>query len=648
MAPRPNQEAFDRALKQYNEAKNSHSSFVSKVEDRYKAYRGIYDKLREAADWTPKLTPPYIQHIVETNLASLVDDKFRYKVRPLPSVEIMSDPDAQAQAKLGVEAHQALMDWQIVQDRFSALQRPFCLQNGIAGMSVAKTYWREEKRTKRRLKPVEEPVTDDNGVPILDQATGRPLTITRLQEETYTATVYDGPTTEVVDVRDFLWHEAAPSLSKARYVCHRTWLTPEEVKEELAAGRYGESRGGWSEKDILEVLGKGSEAKDQFVTREQELFEVDRTKDHVEVVEVWDHVEKKVSTILNGAALLSHKPFPFWHGSDPFTVCTTQPDLFRIPGISQVEKISELQKMLWTLQNQRLANLELINNAIFLFNYDTDDIDLYEFEPGARWPLEDPTQVQMWSPNVIPAEVSLGAEALLKGDLQNLAGGFPFSSGTDSQNVDQKTATGAAIISNIAQRSVNLAKQQLNLAWEDVGDQRLELNQQFIRRETAVPITGEDDETTYLAVLPHILQGDFKFVMEPVTDEMMKQEEQAAATSLMTLAMQLYPITLAAAQAGVGRPLNLEPFIEDMLKAYGKEEVEKYFASAGPPPQALQQGGGPGVGTPAAPDQQTMGITGEGSIDPSVSPSAMVSQSPVTALQRAAAMTGGGQSVPSP
>jgi len=36
-----------------------------------------------------------------------------------------------------------------------------------------------------------------------------------------------------------------------------------------------------------------------------------------------------------------------------------------------------------------------------------------------------------------------------------------------------------------------------------------------------------------------------------------------------------------------------------------------------------------------------MGITGEGSIDPANSPSAMISQSPETAMQRLTALQGG-------
>jgi hypothetical protein len=124
-------------------------------------------------------------------------------------------------------------------------------------------------------------------------------------------------------------------------------------------------------------------------------------------------------------------------------------------------------------------------------------------------------------------------EALLKGDMQNLAGGFPFSSsGTDSQNVDQKTATGASLITNIAQRSIDLAKQQVDKAWSEVGQQRMILNQQFIREPTVAPVLGVDDEerSTSSARAP---PGRLRLRARARADALMKQEEQASAQALI-------------------------------------------------------------------------------------------------------------------
>ena len=81
MADLPNQEAFDRAVKSLDECKNFHNDLMLRVQERYKAYKGIVDVVSDAAQWTSKLYPPYIMHIVETSLASLVDDRLRYRIR---------------------------------------------------------------------------------------------------------------------------------------------------------------------------------------------------------------------------------------------------------------------------------------------------------------------------------------------------------------------------------------------------------------------------------------------------------------------------------------------------------------------------------------------------------------------------------------
>lgn len=641
---KPNQDAFDRALRYLDECRQHHTDFVRGVERRYKAYRGIVEQLEE--DWRSQAHPPYINHIVETTLASLVTDKFRYRIRPRVTLDTYLHPELAERAQTGAQAHQILFDWQLKKDRFVEMQRPYNLQHAIAGLTVAKTFWVERQERRRSLQVVDEPLTGEDGSPLTHPLTGEAITAPRMKETEGTVTVYDGPTTEVRDVRDWMWPENGVSLEKAGYVIDRVWMRPDELAEGFAEGQFGESAGGWAQKDVLELLSTARGFQAEYQSREHMLTGADRTKNLIEVCEVWDQTRQKMTTIADRCALLAHGDFPFFHNRPPFVVCTTQPDLFRIPGISQVEKVEHLQSLLWTLMNQRIDNLQLINNAIFWFRPDLEDPDEYEFEPGARWAVEDPTQVQMWQPNVIPAEVSLGAEALLKGDMQNLAGGFPFSSGTDSQNVDQKTATGAALITNIAQRSIDLARQQVDQSLGRIGDQRMILNQQFIREPTVAPALGVDDEEELHVIFPELLAGDFDFEIEASSDTLMRQEEQASAQGLIQVVAQLAGLLVPLAQAGVARMPNFDALLEDLFKAFGKENTDRYFISQAPPPvptSPAQAGGAPrdtsGGGAP-------LGVTAPQSIDPAVSPSAQISQAPSTLMQRALALSkGGGRNV---
>lgn len=636
-----NMEALKRVQKHFEDAKDAHDEFVLEVEKRYKTYRGVLELRSDAAQWTTKAHPPYIMHIVETTLANLIDPQLKFKIRPRPTMSNLVDPDARRRAREGAEAHQIVSDWQLRLDQFSDKQRPFALQNAIAGMTVMKNFWAVKRELRRQLVSVEEPVLDVQEQPVI-LPDGTPLTMPKLVEKTGVVTVYDGPTSEVRDVRDWIWTPNAISLQDSPYIIDRVWKLPEEVWEGFKdGGPYGPSRGGWSEKECKEVLSTSKDsASEELTTRESDLFNIERTKGLVEVWEVWDRIEKTVTVVANRSVLLAHREgFPFFHDDYPFVVVASQPDLFRIPGVSQVEKIAHLQTLIWDIMNQSVDNLRLVNNSIFWFRPDIEDPDAYEFYPGARWPVEDPNQVQAWSPPPLPAEVSLGREALLKGDMQNLAGGFPFSSGADSQFVDQKTATGASIVSSIAQRSMNLAKQQFYQGYAQVGNQRLALNQQFLREPIVVPVLGVDGEEDLREVWPEMLAGEYEFVQEPVPDSIMKQEAQASAQALLQVVLAAFPVVTAAAQTQAATPLNLDAFIEDLLKAFDKEDIDRYFASK--PPAVMPPTSGLGGGLPPVPPGDAtapLGVTGPNSINPAVSPSSSMSMSPMRNLQRAQAL----------
>lgn len=549
MPERKNEEALQKAKKHYEDARQAHDEFVTEVEKRYKTYRGVLEVASDAAQWVSKSHPPYIMHIVETTLASLIEDKLKFRARPRPTLSSLESPEAAALAREGARAHQILFDWQMRQDRFNDIQREFILQNAIAGMTVAKSFWVSRKERRRRSVAVQVPLLDEDGKSIPNMFTGDPMTTTGFEEKVQVSG-YDGPTTETRDVRDWIWTPNATSLSTCPYVIDRVWKTPEEIEEGFRErGPFGPERGGWTLKQVQDAISVSKDsASEELVTREQMLFNIERTKGLVEVWEVWDNQKKCVTTVANKVALLAYREsFPFHHETYPFVVCSTQPDLFRIPGISQVEKIAHLQTLLWDITNQSLDNLRLVNNAIFFFRPDMEDIDSYEFYPGARWLVEDPQQVNSWAPNPLPAEVSIGREALIKGDMQTLAGGFPFSSGTDSAFVDQKTATGASIVSSLAQRSVDFSKKQVLAAWERIGNQRLIMNGQFITEAQVAPVLGLDGEETMEIIWPELLKGDFELILEPLPDAIMKQEEQAAAQGLLAAIAPLIPMTAAGA-----------------------------------------------------------------------------------------------------
>jgi hypothetical protein len=310
-------------------------------------------------------------------------------------------------------------------------------------------------------------------------------------------------------------------------------------------------------------------------------------------------------------------------------------------GISQVEKIAHLQEALWSVTNQRLDNLELINNAIVMYNEQmVDDPEDLVFGPRERWPLQGPVQeaVQMWAPNPVPAQISMPAEMQIKQDIQNLAGGFPFTSTSEASNVKADTATEAALVSSLAQRSVSQTKMRLNDAYARMGQMMIELNQQFLTDETKVVAIGADDEYELTTIIPAMLKADYDFDISPMNESLMRQERRAEKQALYQLAVQSAGAHAMMAQQGMGKALNLDAFMEDVLDNHDVQDKERYFLSA-PPPQAPP---GPNGGPPGGPEGGSPnGVTAPQASDAS-SPSNAMSMSGTAAMQRFQAGKGAG------
>lgn len=608
-----------RCLKDYSTDAKSHTVFAKKADEHYRAYRAILDKRMDAATWTTKSHPPYVFQIIEVLIAGLVDPNPRWKLNAIP--RSAQDADVQ-QMREGIKANELLLAYQAKCDKLVEKQRPLYLQAAITGLSVAKTYWlsREEERHRQVTEMVT--VTDDDGnvigqVPTLGHA---PVTVQ----------VNDEPTMEVVDVRDFIWHEAATSLDTAKRVTHRIWKTIDELREMAQAGRFNKA----SLEDIEKLKDTRGYA-DALPSREQDLFKARRTKDMIEVLECWvDHGKRRV-TIANKTLLLDDRPNPFWHGQYPFVTCSGTPDLFRIPGISDVGLINEIQEMIWTLANQRLDAVQLLNNPVVMFRSDFDDPESFDFYPGARNVVDDPSQVTLWTPPILENR-SIQHEEMLKADLEAIPGASPALLG---QQLDT-TATAASLSSTLAQRRISSKKMQFQLALARVAEQWIMLNQQFITEDKVVPILGRDDTQDFFTIEPMVIQGDYKISVEELDKSLIRQERTAEASARLQIALSAAPVFAGLAQSGAAPMLNMEAFAKDWLDSYEITDTDRYFTNAkpqlqqqpaqqqgAPAAQQLPDGGMPDVSAPQATDQN--------------SPSNGFSQSPVAALQRQGALAGG-------
>lgn len=563
-----------------------HRTFADGVDERWSAYKGELKPNQNAAQWTSKLHPPFVNSIVETTLSGLLDGKFAYKVRPLPR---FWEPGEYERYAEGAKAHEILHAHQLRADRFDEKQRPFALQEAIAGLTVMKTSWKRERVERPEL------VVDPTGL---------------ISEQMGTVTVYDGPCSEVVDVRDFFWHEAAVDIQRSSVVAHRVYMTFEELKAGEKAGRF----------QNVDELKESKDPSGESNERTQMKDNRKRSKDMIEVLEIWWREPDGIKVVVLGNRRVELKPArnnPFWHGEYPFVTCSTRPDLFTLLGMSQVERIAHLQEAYWDLENQTRDNLRLINNAIFAVNTTmVADPAANEFAPGELWPVQGPVEeaYKSFSPDPMSTQISLPHLERISSTMQNLAGGVPFTSTSEARNVGANTATEAALTTNLAQKAMMAMKEQLNLAYERIGQQRTELNKQFMRKEIAIDQIGLDSEQEQINITPMLLQGEYQFDISPMTESMLRSERLAEANARLNTLQIIFPMAAAAAQVGAGTPLNIDAFVKDWLESSDVQDPERFFTKKAPPPppvapQQMQLPMGPpgpgGLTAPQASDMQS-------------------------------------------
>lgn len=619
-----------KTVSDFEQDLRTHKPQADIYDQRYRAYRGVIEARSPAAAWTNKNHPQVALQNIETMVANLIDPSPKWRLRAKP---LIADPSEVARMREGARANELLLSHQLTLDKYAEKQRPFDLQALICGITASKQRWLEKKGPRRYLETVEEPVHG-----FLGRQIG---TVPRLYQRRDESFLYrDDPTSEVVDVRHLIFPENATSMEKLPRLAHRMYFDYDELEELERDGYYGPKAGGESCKELKESRG----FTDGEHNREQDLFGVKVAKDKIEVVEHWIERGRRVVTIANRKVLLADKRNPFWFDHldhlFPFVVCSSMPDLFRIPGISEVELMMELQEMLWTLMNQRLDSLQLLSNAIFLIADDVDDPDAFEFAPGERWLVPRPVEetVKSWSPDATVPRMTLEAEALIRGDIQNLAGAGILA-GSDSQTIDQNTATGVSIVTTLAQKRMAAKKQQFFWAKSRIGEQLCALNQQFIRSERLVPMVGAEGAQDFMAIRPDLIQGIYLFETEMVDDSLMTSQRRAEAQAKLQVASGVVGIFAELSQVpGAGTPaLNMKAFMDDYLDAFDITDKERYYVAV---PTPVPQSG------PVPPGQPGAQANGNGVTNPALaagpqSPSNPASMSPEVFAARAISETGG-------
>jgi hypothetical protein len=613
-------------MAKWEECQQHHGAFVRAYERRERSYKGILSRNSEAAKWRHQMHPPLAFNLIETVVSNTVEMGLEFDVRPSPKINMSFE-----EATAAIDQADAIGDLLAHEHRVDEMeykQRPLFLCSAIGGVGIGKSYWNYSTGPIRKQGVKLEAVGTEDAQ----------LYVPVIQEIEEDGVLRDHSTFEVIDPRDFVMNESAKSVQPfdpggAQYVFHRCWYSFEQLKMMEAAGDVKN----------VDALLESRDQQGEYTDRGSAVFDINRAKGLIEVLEYWCFDDGRVQRALVGnrnVLLRDKEASPFWHEGYPFVLSSSMPQPFSPYGMSDMELIEQLQEMLWEVMNQRFDNIELVNNAIMLIRSDVDDPDAFEHYPGARWPVEDPSQVEALRPDYQLIEATTSVEALLRGDIQNVTSAGLLAGGTESATVDQKTATGASLVMSAAQQRLSAKKYQGQQGLRQEAAMRLKNCQQFITDNRLVHILGEDGRLKFRDISPLDIQGDFVVEMEALGESQIREQRRAEALQFSQFLLQNAPLLAAS-----GNPLNTREVVAWYAKRWDVRDWERFFSQQ--PQSAGAVAGNMGGATPgqsAPPGGPNMGITAGTAVD-AASPSATGgnSMSPEAAMARALSMSGGMQ-----
>jgi hypothetical protein len=609
-------------LDRYPKSEAEHNKLVSRVNDmftaadnarrpyevRWKRFYRLWRSYvqRRQGDWRSKVFLPHVFYIISTILPRMT--AALPKMLCLPVEELDVDGARNMEDLLEWSAQRAELDPELI----CQVQEALMYGTGILKTKVIK---QEAYRVDRQPQtvpttmpfpvPVQDPstgqpMTDLNGQPLTDQVTvdlGMDLPVmddqgNPVQDTTRTKVLlYQGPAAEAVDLFDFYVAPEATSIDDARYVIQRYWRSRSYIEDQVKAGAYRKPEHLTdSEWDDAVTDPKNQRASEIGMLGSN----TDPTREGHMLHEVW--TDDTVITVMDLKYVLRVADNPYAHGQKPYVRIVDNLDPHCFWGIGEIEIAEGMQDLLNALVNQRIDNVRLLLNAMFIIDTDAvQDLRDLQMRPGGV--------IRTRSVNGVPAKETVQrldfgevtssafeeageAERLL----EKFTGVNGYTGGADPQDTMNQTATGAAIISDQGNsRFSHKVRMAEIMGYRRLARQFGTLLQQYMPDQMTLRVQGDNGAFTFKQLTPTDVAGGFDYDIEA---------ESATTTDTIRRdqAMSLFQ-TLA------NDPLvNQQAIIEDLLRTFGKKDIQRYMA---PPPAPMGQQIDPTTGQPVQIDPTT-------------------------------------------
>jgi hypothetical protein len=569
-------------LEAFEAADQARSQYVDRWQRYYKLRRSWLK--RKKNDWRSKVFIPVAFWNIETVLPRLVAQL------PKAIVKGVEESDVP-----GAEAMEDLLDWaenrsglflELVKATKSAL---------TYGTGILKTYHRQVK--KRFIRPAGYASPQQAPAPMVDPETGGPMVDVdgeplvaspngqQASGEPDTYEVYDGPAAEYVDIENFWPAPEATGMDDTRHAFERQFRDMSHIAEFVKKGVYRmpENMG------PSDFTSEEEPAQLRAASVELGSMAKDPTHKPVELLHMW--TEERIITVANRKAILRVQTNPFQHGEIPYVRIVDYLVEGEFWGMGEIEPIEGLQDVMNALVNQRIDNVKLSMDKMFMVmkNAVADLRDL-RTRPGGIIEV-DTSNTGTLEQAIMPLDFGdVTSSAFVEVEqierfIEKVSGITGYQQGTDAPSLND-TATGIALI----QEAGNTRQGFKTVLAEMTGLTRLarqfgSIIQQFWDTERMVRLVGPKGEDVFKTFTPESIQGAFDYDIEAQSVVQTESLRQASADSLFQMLFPVLPPDLMTGGLGPGQ----QKLVEEVLRSRGKKDIDAYLA---PPPQPTLPGQG--------------------------------------------------------
>ena len=560
----------------------------------YKEYRGILEwKSRQEEEISAKYHFRHTFASIETVVPRLVEAVFG------------SSPYVTARARRAIpsgdgrmtaeQTYEAVLAWQFKEADVEPRSEEWFRESMIYGTAIRKIVW---KRTAPRTILVRKevmvpPETDAYGVP------AGPPTKTTINAPVETVD-YDNFEMAPVDLFEFFPDPDATDVDEDHWYIHRSSSTVEELR------RQGHDEA------VLADLDSGYADANTYVEDRKanaDIFQptMDPRRKNVELLEYWgpspeDYPLHGIKAgdqaqilIANRRTVVTCRPNPFWHGMVPFVMNRDYVIPHEFYGVGECEIASDISHFINTLANQRIDNVRLALNRMYLVGaVNADSIPYMVSRPGGVIPVTQVGDVRALEQPDVTSSAYTEMEAA-RFALQNITGVWDNLKG--AAPIRDETATGAA--TRIEAGTFRLKLKVKGIEWR--GMRRLVrlvvgLNRQFLNTGTLPNLIGENGTWVDVDLATLNQEYDFDFVGSSQTLGNQQIQLQTLTNNLLPFLSSIPPDRAK---------VNIVQIAREVLRLSQFKNIDSAVSAPDPPPPAMP---GMGPGGPGGP----LGASGPG------------------------------------